>query len=102
MTYPATIPAVREAILAYTPNVEAARDLYDAALVNVSIVNLSVRLFEALSPYADDLDEDGRKVLTGCAKLIFEGSWHGKTLEAALVFNKLAAEFEASPADGEV
>ncbi|MAZ05798.1 MAG: hypothetical protein CME81_05285 [Halomonas sp.] len=101
MTYPATIPAVREAILAYTPNVEAARDLYDAALVNVSIVNLSVRVFEALSPHTDDLNEEGRKVLTGCSKLILEGGWHGKTLEAALVFNKLAAEFEATPAEEE-
>ena len=102
MTYPATIPAVREAILAYTPNVEEARDTYDAALVNISIANLSVRVFEALSPHADDLDEEGRKVLAGCSKLIFEGSWHSKALDAALVFNKLAAEFEAAPATDEV
>jgi len=90
VSYPKTNKAVREAALAYSPNIEEAREAYEAAIGIQSIAALSVGVFDALKDQADALDAEGRKVLTGVASLIVGGGWYGKTLEAAFVVNTIA------------
>lgn len=88
MNYPSTIPAVRAAILAYSPTV--AVEGYDEALSSPSIVTQAVGVFNALSPHVDELDADGLALLAGCARLIGQHSWHGKAGEAFEVFARVS------------
>lgn len=88
MTYPSTIPAVRDALFAYSPTVAA--EGYDEAVSSTSIVTQAVGIFDALTPHIDDLDVDGLALLAGCARLIGQNSWHGKASEAFDVFARVS------------
>lgn len=94
MNYPSTIPAVREALFAYSPNV--AVEGYDEALSSPSIVTQAVGVFDALSPHIDELDADGLALLAGCARLIGGNSWHGKAGAAFDVFARVSPMLPAA------
>lgn len=81
--YPTNIPALRTAILLYTPNVVAAQEPYNEALLSASIVSQSGDVFDALSPHVEALDVEGLKVLAGVSRALHQNSWLGKA-DAAL------------------
>ena len=75
--------SVRELAEAYVPNVEDARLAYADAVSRASIVDLSVGVFRALAPHADDLDHTGVAILCGVSDLIVRFRCYEMTEEAA-------------------
>jgi hypothetical protein len=93
MAYPDTIPAFRDALLAYAPVEDHAEAIYDAQ-AQASPVVQAVRVFETLKA-VPDLTQDGLALLLGAAHLIAAGGWHGLAGEAATVLASRAPELAA-------
>lgn len=103
-TYPRTIPDVRDALLPYelpaAPEegedpLAAARLALADAQGKASPVVACVLVFDALKGHVSDLDEDGARLLAGCAHLIMTNAWHGKGDEASDVRDTALARLEA-------
>jgi acyl dehydratase len=90
MTYPASIPEFRAALLAYNPAPDHADPIY-AAQGAASPVLACVSTFDALKA-APDLTQDGLRLLLGAAHLIASGGWHGLAGEAASVLATRAGQ----------
>lgn len=104
MTYPTSIPAFRDALLAYVPGPadQPGEDHTDAiydAQAQASPVVAAVTVFKALQG-AEGLDNDGLALLLGAAHLIAAGGWHGLAGEAATLIGQRAGDLvfsEPSP-----
>lgn len=72
-------PELRESLMGYSPNVEAAEDAYSDAISKRNNAQAAMLAYSALEPHKDDLDEDGRRVLCGCANMIVQGGWGGSS-----------------------
>ncbi len=107
--YPQSIPAVRDALLAWTPHPIIA-DAVNAAQTHPSPVVQVVQVFEALKdrigvsePPAEGeeatlvLDRAGLELLAGCAHLIAENAWHGKGGAALTTLLAATAALNALP-----
>lgn len=81
--YPNTIPAFRDALLAYQPADDHAEAIY-AAHAQASPVVQAVNTFHALKA-VPDLSQAGLSLLLGAAYLISSNGWFGLAGEAATV-----------------
>jgi len=95
MTYPTTISAFRDALLAYTPADDHAEAIYTAQ-GQASPVVQAVETFNALKA-APDLSQAGLSLLLGSAHLIASNGWFGLAGEAATLIGQRAGEL--APAD---
>ncbi|WP_084398262.1 hypothetical protein [Henriciella aquimarina] len=91
-TYPNTVPAVREALQSYVPPESIEGAFYGA--LSKPPVPMFVACFDLLKEVENDseqtLDDEGRKLLCGCAELINLGQWFGKASEALTVLMNVA------------
>ena len=90
MTYPNSIPAFRDALLAYDPDADQAEAIYGAQEQR-SIVVSCVDIFRALRS-VDELSQAGLSLLLGSAYLIASGGWHGLAGEATTLIGLRASE----------
>ena len=97
MSYPSNIPALRNAIFDYFPNVPACEDAFAQAQGEASPVTMIVGTFGALKDHAADLDDQGREIVTGCAALIAKNQWHGIADEALAVFAAVSPTLPPPP-----
>jgi len=95
--YPTTIPAFRDALLAYTPADDHAEAIY-AAQGQASPVVQCVDVFNALKA-APDLSQAGLSLLLGSAHLIASNGWFGLAGEAATLIGQRAGELVMADAD---
>lgn len=94
MSYPTSIPAFRDALLAYQPAEDLTDAIYDAQ-AQASPVVAAVTVFKALQG-AESLDNDGLALLLGAAHLIAAGGWHGLAGEAATLIGQRAGDLVVS------
>ncbi|WP_300396684.1 hypothetical protein [Henriciella sp.] len=94
MSYPNSISAVREGLQSYTPPEGIEDAFYDA--LSGPPVPMIVGCFDLLKS-VEDLDDNGRKLLCGCAELINLGQWFGKAPEALTVLMSVAPTLPADP-----
>jgi len=90
MTYPNSIPAFRNALLAYDPDADQAEAIYGAQGQR-SIVVSCVDIFRALRS-VDELSQAGLSLLLGSAYLIASGGWHGLAGEATTLIGLRSSE----------
>jgi len=90
MTYPNSIPAFRDALLAYEPDADQAEAIYGAQGQG-SIVVSCVDTFRALRS-VEELSPAGLSLLLGSAYLIASGGWHGLAGEATTLIGLRASE----------
>lgn len=93
MSYPDTIPAFRDALLAYAPAEDHEAAIHDAQ-AQASPVVQAVRVFETLKA-VPDLTQGGLALLLSASHLIAAGGWHGLAGEAATVLASRVSELAA-------
>ena len=90
MPYPNSIPAFRDALMAYEPDADQAEAIYGAQGQG-SIVVSCVDTFRALRS-VEELSQAGLSLLLGSAHLIASGGWHGLAGEATTLIARRASE----------
>jgi hypothetical protein len=89
---------VRDVAAAYTPNVEEAREAYALAIARANVVQMSIGIFRALSPHADELDQTGSALLCGVSETIVRYQAEGMAVEASAMSAKMRARLSSVPA----
>ena len=93
MPYPNSIPAFRDALLAYEPDADQSEAIYGAQGQG-SVVVSCVDTFRALRS-VEELSQAGLSLLLGSAYLIASGGWHGLAGEATTLIGLRASELVA-------
>lgn len=102
MTYPDTIPGVRDALDVFAYSASALGTEAQAALIEAaghgSIVEKCHATIAVLAPLANSLSNDGNALLAGCTKLCTQNGWAARGgLNYAALFAAAVAALPAVP-----